>query len=106
MDLDTAESNAWYLLRKHGLISWRFEYSFTKKRFGQCDYARKTITLSNLLVAINDWKVVEDVILHEIAHALVGSIHGHNRVWLIKAIQIGCSGEIYWNNIQNSRSRL
>src|SRR5690606_4367091 len=29
---------------------------------------------------------------HEIAHALVGSRHGHDDVWRAKALAIGCSG--------------
>jgi hypothetical protein len=33
-----------------------------------------------------------DTILHEIAHALVGARHGHDRVWRATALRIGCSG--------------
>ena len=35
---------------------------------------------------------VKDTLLHEIAHALVGSQHQHNTTWRDKAIEIGCKG--------------
>ena len=37
-----------------------------------------------------DEKHVLDTILHEIAHALVGSHHKHDAVWKAKCKEIGC----------------
>ena len=33
---------------------------------------------------------IKNTILHEIAHALVGSQHGHSQIWRKKAREIGC----------------
>ena len=35
---------------------------------------------------------IDDTLLHEIAHALVGKAHGHDQVWQAKAVALGCSG--------------
>lgn len=95
MDLQEAKQLACELMDKHGLLDegWCFEYSNAKRQFGVCQYRNKTIKLSHHLVGLNDIERVKDTILHEIAHALVGSEHGHDHVWKAKAIEIGCNGE-------------
>ena len=55
---------------------------------------KRTIFLSAPLTrAVKDDAAVENTILHEIAHALVGRGHGHDYVWRSKALEIGCDGE-------------
>ena len=83
------------LMNQHNLneMGWRFEFDNSKRRFGCCNYTHKKITLSRHLVLLNDETRVTNTILHEIAHALVGSGHGHDNVWRRKAIQIGCDGK-------------
>ena len=41
------------------------------------------------------YDMVYDVILHEIAHALVGIDEGHNRIWLERFLSMGGSGVIH-----------
>ena len=41
--------------------------------------------------ATADEAEIEDTLLHEIAHALVGRRHHHDAVWQAKAREIGCS---------------
>jgi predicted SprT family Zn-dependent metalloprotease len=81
-------------MNQHGLtnIGWRFEFDNAKRRFGCCSYRTKTISLSKELVKLNDEPRVQNTILHEIAHALVGKNHGHDNVWKQKALEIGCDG--------------
>jgi len=49
------------------------------------------ISLSRYLISLNGEEEVRETILHEIAHALVGYSHGHDRVWKLKAMEIGCT---------------
>lgn len=90
MDLEEAKKLNLELLIDHHLHQWSFKFDFAKRRFGCCDEYTKTVSLSKHLVLINDPEVVKNVILHEIAHALVGNRHGHNQIWQNKAREIGC----------------
>ena len=79
------------LMDEHGLYDqgWQFRFDNARSRAGCCKHSKKTITLSRYLNPhFKDEKVI-DTILHEIAHALVGGRHGHNRVWKMKATEIG-----------------
>lgn len=109
MDLKQAEAMALELMTKHELItdfldeSWVFQFDNARRRFGQCRHRRKTITLSKHLTLLNSEAEVKNVILHEIAHALVGTRHGHDAVWRAKAIEIGCTGDrCYDSNTVNT----
>ena len=93
MDLERAYKLASEKLTEHGLHDWNVMYDDARSRFGCCMYHKRLVTLSRALVEINDEGQVMDTILHEIAHALVGPGHGHDRVWKDKAIEIGCNGK-------------
>jgi len=97
MNLNNAMRLANDLLIQHGLSDWRFKFDQAVRRFGCCKYRYKTITLSAPITEINDESVVRNVILHEIAHALVGRGHGHGIVWKRKAVEIGCTGDRCYN---------
>ena len=58
---------------------------------GECDYNTKTIRINNNCLWQLSWQQVNDLILHEVAHALCPN-HGHDEVWKAKAIEIGCDG--------------
>jgi predicted SprT family Zn-dependent metalloprotease len=40
----------------------------------------------------NNGNVIENTVLHEIAHAIVGAVHHHDNVWRDCAQRIGCDG--------------
>ncbi len=89
---------AMHLMKKHGLLDkgWKFGYDKAKTRCGICDYSNKIIKLSRYYVrdpSVHP-KNIEDTILHEIAHAIVGYDAAHNAQWKRVAIYIGCSGEV------------
>lgn len=65
----------------NGLTDWDFQFDNAKKRFGCCNYSTKTISLSKDLTVLNSEKNVQNTILHEIAHALVGHRAGHGKKW-------------------------
>jgi predicted SprT family Zn-dependent metalloprotease len=81
------------LMNEHGLGHWSFQFDNAKRRFGVCRHSTRQIGLSAALVGLNDEDRVRNTILHEIAHALVGPEHGHDRVWRAKAIELGCDGK-------------
>lgn len=95
MNLLKAKQLTINLMHHHSLLDkgWSFEFDKAKRRFGCCKHHRKLITLSEPITELNDEAEVKDTILHEIAHALVGVGHGHDRVWKKKAIEIGCDGK-------------
>jgi predicted SprT family Zn-dependent metalloprotease len=98
MDLNAARALALELMEHHGLmpyskelshLNWKFGWLRTKTTLGLCDFTKETISLSKHYVSLNPESCVRDTILHEIAHAIVGHGHGHDRVWKAKARELG-----------------
>ena len=86
-------------MRKYGLLDngWQIKLDRSTTRAGMCIHNKKIITFSKFLFSnttITKDQVI-DIILHEIAHALVGYEHGHDKVWRTKALELGCSGEVF-----------
>ena len=79
------------LCHDYGLQDWRIVLDHARRRAGQCDYNKKTISLSRHYVRYAEPEHIKDTLLHEIAHALVGPNHGHDAVWRQKAREIGCT---------------
>ena len=71
---------------------WSFGFDQAVKRFGQCSFSKRRITVSFVLCRVNTMEEIRDTLLHEIAHALAGPSNGHNHVWKRIARSIGCSG--------------
>ncbi len=92
MNHSEAQSLALELMNQHGVSHWTFRFDRALRRFGYCRYQPKVISLSYELVGANDVVEVKDVILHEIAHAIVGPGNGHNYVWRQAARRIGARG--------------
>lgn len=81
------------LMDEHNLQQWHFELDEATSRAGVCRYNSQTIGLSRLFVRKASEAKLRDTILHEIAHALAGPGHHHDRVWKEIAIRIGCSSD-------------
>ncbi len=81
------------LMAEHGLEGWSFQYDDASARAGVCIFDTKVIGLSLLYCLSSADPELEETILHEIAHALAGPRHQHDRVWKEIARSIGCSGE-------------
>lgn len=99
----TIVDNSWIVdyayekLEEYDLQDWVFIFDNAKRRFGQCDYGKKTISLSRHLCNLNGEDDIRDTILHEVAHAIVGGEAGHGWQWKQKAIEIGCSGSVTYD---------
>lgn len=79
------------LMAGHGLHDWTFTVDFAKRRFGQCRFGRKEISISLPLAKLNTEEQVRDTILHEIAHALAGPKAKHGILWKLRAEAIGAT---------------
>src|SRR4051812_5544704 len=93
MELAEARVRGEALLREHGLSGWQLRFDNAKTRAGVCRFDRREISLSRVLTQLHTAAEVQDTVLHEIAHALVGPKHGHDAAWRATALAIGCSGE-------------
>lgn len=85
----TAKRMARQLMDEYGLTNWEFKFDRAVKRFGQCLYGPKVISLSLPLTERNGEEEVKDTILHEIAHALVGPGQHHNDRWKEECVKVG-----------------
>ena len=72
--------------------NWSFGLDHARTRLGACHYAEHKITCSRYLVAYLADDEVEQVILHEVAHGLVGQGAGHSKVWQRQAKALGYTG--------------
>lgn len=107
MNLNTAKALALDLMGQYNLTTtgWVFKFDRAVRRLGLTNYRAKTISLSEPLTLLNPDSQVRNTILHEIAHALVGSMNGHNDVWRSKAISIGCNGHRETNSAVRVKPR-
>lgn len=92
MEITEAKKMCLELLKEHDL-NVNFKFDNAVRRFGRYNEFRNIISLSKNLVLLNNEKIVRNTMLHEIAHALVGSKNKHNHIWKNKAIEIGCDGK-------------
>ena len=80
---DQVSQLAQELFQRHGLVNYSFGFDRAIRRAGLCNYSQKRITISRHLVEAGDMAVVEQVLLHEIAHALCGQAAGHGKICLL-----------------------
>jgi predicted SprT family Zn-dependent metalloprotease len=87
------------LLVKHDLTNWSVNWDRSKRRAGECRHDPKVISLSAPLMALWTTEQCQDTILHEIAHALAGPTHGHDRAWKRICIRIGADPTRTWGHL-------
>jgi len=93
MDRNTATKLCRDELNKHNLIDWGVGVTTdpNKSFLGICMGKDKKIILNAFHIDIHPDSEVIDTIMHEVAHAIVGTINGHNEVWQAKAKELGAS---------------
>ena len=89
MKREEARTLARALMDASGLREWRFRFDNARRRAGACTHATRTISLSGPLTDLYDEATIRGVILHEIAHAIVGPAHGHAAAWKRAARALG-----------------
>lgn len=91
------EAIALDLMEQHGLTGpdvpedkrWTFKWDNAKRRAGQCNETQRVISISRPITELWGAERMRDTILHEIAHAIAGARHRHDRVWQAIAASIG-----------------
>lgn len=74
------------------LRGWDLAIDRAKRRAGYTSHARRTISLSGPLITLYSEEQVRLLVLHEVAHALVGEGHGHDAAWRAACLKIGGDG--------------
>ncbi|MBT2501995.1 SprT-like domain-containing protein [Curtobacterium sp. ISL-83] len=91
--LEAVRARAEHLIAAHlGRGTWSFGFDHAKTRAGQCDFAKRRITVSRHLAVRFTDEDVDQVLLHEIAHALAGARAGHGPTWRRTAVGLGYTG--------------
>jgi hypothetical protein len=85
-----ARATAW--IAAHQLEGWSFQFDHATTRAGCCNYQTRVISLAHAYARCAADEAINDTLLHEIAHALVGKAHGHDHVWQAQAVALGCTG--------------
>jgi predicted SprT family Zn-dependent metalloprotease len=98
MILEEAKQLALLHMEEHRILDkFKFFFEDCKRSLGRCHYGRiKKITLSKWYVENNKEELVEDTILHEIAHALDYLERGysnHDAPWKKICVRIGARPE-------------
>lgn len=81
------------MLVQHGLPDWKIRWNRSVRNAGETTSNNKTITLSAVAFEQWDWALVEELLIHEIAHALVGPRHQHDPRWRKMVHQLGGTPE-------------
>lgn len=71
---------------------WSFKWDHAKRRFGQCNYTRRVISLSKHWALVRSLDETRITIIHEIAHARTPG-HKHDSVWIAEARSLGIEGK-------------
>lgn len=72
---------------------WSFAFDSGKRRAGLCDHTNRRISLSKHMSGLHSVDQSRQVMYHEIAHALAGAKHGHDKQWLRIATDLGYRNE-------------
>lgn len=95
---EEVENAVYVTLRQYGLDEWSVGFSKRKRVNGLCKYKKKVVELSYALVNKAEAEEINNTILHEIAHAIVGPRQKHNKIWQTKFLEIGGDGKRLGNN--------
>lgn len=86
--MSAAQELAEGLLARH-LPGWTLTWNRARRRLAFCNCDSQVISLSRHLTAVLTEAELRDVVLHEIAHGLVGCEHQHDASWKAQARALG-----------------
>lgn len=104
------------LMSQHGVGHIPFKLTGGKRQLGVCRFhprdhrgvagPAKEIGLSSYWIQVLEPSEVEDIILHEIAHAKAGHAAGHSMTWRLVARSIGANGDRCHTPTDAQRARM
>ncbi|MDO5700832.1 MAG: SprT-like domain-containing protein [Bowdeniella nasicola] len=89
MNLAELERYARALMDREGLTDWTFGYDRARRRVGCCHHGPRKITLSRHLMERYPQDLAREVVIHEVAHALVGPDVHHGPAWRAQVLRLG-----------------
>ncbi len=89
MNITEAKKLAKDTATENRLFGWRVFFSKDDTVGATCWHNIHAIELNETFILDNAKDVCTNLILHEIAHAIVGWEHHHNDVWKAKCVEIG-----------------
>lgn len=89
MNINDIEKLTKEKLTEYNLNTWHVVIGNGRRLYGCCRYSKKEIWLSLQFINSATDEQILDVILHEIAHALVGLGIGHGKRWKVEAKKLG-----------------
>ncbi len=83
------------LLKQHALDSkgWVFRFDNATSRLGATHFHKKKITVSRHTASVATVEQMRQILLHEIAHALLPPGEGHGKKWKELSAQLGYTGK-------------
>lgn len=83
VDVREAHAYAVEVFEQHGLrhYGWTIAWNRMAGTAGVANYRTRTVTFSARAVEAWDWPLVEQLVLHELAHVLVGPGQAHGKTW-------------------------
>lgn len=91
-------------LDAHGLQAWDVVLDGARRRAGECRYGAHEISLSTFVMARVSRAETMNTITHEVAHAIVGHSHGHDRVWAAQHRAMGGDGKRCCESLEDVES--
>lgn len=76
------------------LQGWSVSFHRSVKKYGTCNYQKKTISYSLQFLAEMEQETILKTVYHEVAHALTPG-EKHNETWRRVCIMLGGTGEKY-----------
>lgn len=77
------------LIQKAGIGHYKIKTHNRRRALADCNSYFKVIRYSNHFIKVATKEQFEGVTLHEIAHALVGGMHGHDMTFKAKCRELG-----------------
>lgn len=103
MTLDDWGDYTVYLLKTHLPLNykeWEVEFFSSKTISGLCYPNRRIIQISTYIIQHLTYSQIQDVIKHEVAHAIAFTVDGsiaHNQLWKVICRYIECSDALSIN---------